>query len=345
MRVLLGMSGGIDSTYAAIKLKSLGYEVEGAVLMMHPYTDVAAAEDAAKDVGIPLHVVDCRDDFQQKVITDFISEYTKARTPNPCIICNREVKFAALLDFAEKNAFDAIATGHYARVVQVDYNGTKRYSLARPKDTKKDQTYMLWRLSQKTLAKLILPLSDDVKADIKATAKDIGLFAADRDESQEICFVPDTDYAKFIESCTGPSLPGNFVDKYGNILGKHNGIIRYTVGQRKGLGIALGKRMFITNINPDTRDILLEETDAASSVIEISDMIFSGVSLFEGDKIDLQVKVRYLAPLIPCTLEYLGEGRGRAYLATPAKSVTPGQSCVFYINDTLACGGFIDSAL
>ncbi len=344
MKVLLGMSGGLDSTYAAIKLKSLGYEVEGAVLMMHGHTDIAAAKEAARSVDIPLHVVDCAELFEEKVVTNFICEYSRAKTPNPCIVCNREVKFAVLLDIAEKMGFDAIATGHYAKIVEIYFNGDKRFALARSKDFKKDQTYMLWCLPQKVLEKLVFPLGDDIKSDIKDSAKEIGLNAADKDESQEICFVPDGDYADFIENRMGSSAIGNFVDKEGNILGKHKGIIRYTVGQRKGLGVAAGKRMFVTKINPDTQEILLQDSPALSNVIEISDMVFSVPSLCPGEKMNLQVKVRYLAPLVPCELEYLGQGRGRVYLSEPAKSVTPGQSCVFYHGDVLICGGFTDAA-
>jgi len=199
MRILLGMSGGLDSTYAAHKLIADGHTVEGAVLDMHGSTDVRAAEEACASLGIELHVIDCRERFSDIVIENFLDEYLKGRTPNPCIICNSEVKFAVLLDYALENGFDKIATGHYARINERVTDGGVRYYLSRAADVSKDQTYMLWRLSQRVLSHLVFPLSDDKKSDIRECARELGLSSADREESQEICFIPSGDYAAYIE--------------------------------------------------------------------------------------------------------------------------------------------------
>ena len=343
MKVLLGMSGGLDSTYAAHKLIEDGHTVEGAILQMHEYTETAEAFESAKGLGIPLHVVDCRDLFEKKVVGNFLNEYINARTPNPCVICNSEVKFRCLLDYALENGFDAIATGHYAGIVKKEYKGETRYTLSCAADIKKDQTYMLWRLSQDILSHLILPLADFEKSNIRESAKKLGLAAADRGESQEICFIPSGDYAGFIESRTEPSPHGNFIDKDGKILGEHQGIIRYTVGQRKGLGIAMGTRVFVTDINPIDNTITLSAEDSFSDEIYISGMNFVGITEPDvGELMPFSVKVRYLAPKIPCTLEYLGNGRGRLKLEVRQRAVTPGQSAVIYSENQLAAGGFIE---
>lgn len=343
MRVLLGMSGGLDSTYAAHELLSEGHTVEGAVLRMHGYTDIQSAVESAESLGIPLHVIDCREEFEKNVVSNFLSEYPKGRTPNPCVICNSSVKFSELLAYADKNGFDFIATGHYAGVVKREYKGKALYTLSSAKDTKKDQTYVLWRLSQDILSRLILPLAESEKADVKEKASQMSLKAAQREESQEICFIPDGDYASFIEQRTEPARHGSFVDEDGNVLGEHQGIIRYTVGQRKGLGIAMGTRVFITKIDPQSNEITLSKNDSYRDEIFISDMNFVGICEPDIDEeIELCVKVRYLAPRVKCILKYLGDHRALVRLSVPQRAVTPGQSAVFYDGSLLAAGGFID---
>lgn len=340
MKILLGMSGGLDSTYAALKLLREGHSVEGAVLVMHEYTDTSSAEAAAHSLGIPCHVIDCKNEFQSSVVSNFISEYLAGRTPNPCIICNSEVKFSFLLKYAQENGFDGIATGHYAKIVKKG----SRYAISMASDPKKDQSYMLWRLSQHVLSKLYFPLAEDTKQEVRAAAQNVGLYAADKEESQEICFVPDGDYAAYIESVKGQSPKGNFVTKDGKVLGEHNGIIRYTVGQRKGLGIAFGSRVFITDINPFDNTIVLSDVDEKRSEFLVSDIKFSGIEeLRVGQKIRLNVKIRYLAPPVECTLEYLGHGLGSVVMDQPQRALTPGQSAVFYDGKDLVAGGFISS--
>lgn len=342
MKILLGMSGGLDSTYAAHKLMGEGHTVEGAVLVMHGHTDVAAAKESAKNLGIKLHELDCRFEFEEKVVASFVSEYLAGRTPNPCVVCNSEVKFRVLLDYATANGFDAIATGHYARIVKRKTENGPRYAVSRAKDAKKDQTYMLWRIPQDILSHLYFPLADEEKKDIRESARDIGLTCADRDESQEICFIPDGDYASFIEERTEPSPHGFFINKEGKILGEHKGIIRYTVGQRKGLGIAMGKRVFVTDINVFQNTITLSEEDSFTDSLSVDGMVFSGIEEPRRyEKIRLTVKVRYLAKPIPCTLEYLGDGKGRVGLDLAERAITPGQSAVFYDGQDLVAGGFI----
>ena len=341
MKILLGMSGGLDSTYAAHKLLRCGHTVEGAVLKMHRYTEISDARLAAENMGIPLHVIDAEAEFESCVVENFISEYLKGRTPNPCIVCNSDVKFRLLLDFAVKNGFDAIATGHYAEIVKCG----DRYAVKRGRDFSKDQSYMLWRIPQDILAKLIFPLADEKKKLIREDARAEGIVAADRDESQEICFIPSGDYAEFIENRTQPSPHGNFIDKEGKILGEHKGIIRYTVGQRKGLGIALGERVFVTDINAEDNTVTLSPNDSFSDVVFVSGAVFSGIKEpAKNEKIELSVKVRYLAKPIPCTVQYLGDGRAKANLTLPQRAVTAGQSAVFYLGEVVAFGAFIDSS-
>lgn len=341
MRILLGMSGGLDSSYAALKLKEEGHSVEGAVLIMHDYTETESARVAAKEVGIPLHEIDCRALFEKEVVSNFISEYTKGRTPNPCIVCNREVKFRALLDYARENGFDKIATGHYAKIKRMGNVG--KAVIMRSDDTKKDQSYMLWRLSRDVIDNLILPLSDCSKEEIRERAEELGLSSAKKRDSQEICFIPSGDYGGYIEERVGKSVEGDFVDTEGNVLGRHSGILHYTVGQRKGLGIALGARAFVTDIDPVTNRITLSFSADERTSFAVSDIIFSGIEKkIAGDVCTLAVKVRYQASPITAEVEFLEENRAKVTLSSPAKSVTAGQSAVFYDGDVLAFGGFID---
>ena len=342
MRILVGMSGGLDSTYAALKLIDEGHEVEGAVVVMHGHTEVAEAREAAESLGIPLHEIDATERFGA-VKENFIEEYSRGRTPNPCIVCNPWVKFRALADFAVEHGFDRIATGHYARVITAHEGDAVRYTLAKARDSRKDQTYMLHRLPEDVLSILILPLGDEVKSDVREKALARGLKAAEKKESQEICFIPDGDYAAYIEAIKGPFPEGNFVLEDGNTVGRHKGLIRYTVGQRKGLGVAYGERIFVSRIDAERNEIVLSPIGSYTDRVTLSDAVFSGISeLVAGTSIRAEVKLRYLAKPVCTTVTFLGEGRAELVLDMPERAVTPGQSAVIYDGDAVLLGGFID---
>ena len=343
MRILLGISGGVDSAYAAYKLKSEGHDVEGAVIKMHEHTELDAAIEAAESIGIPLHIIDATESFEKIIKENFASEYIAGRTPNPCIICNPEVKFKSLYEYAMENGFDMIATGHYARIVKVESNGETRYTLASPLDEKKDQTYMLCRLPQHILAKTIFPLADMNKSDVRQSSREGGLSAADRGDSQEICFLPDGGYADFVESRKGKCPSGNFVDDSGNILGAHKGIIHYTVGQRKGLGIALGERVFVTDINPISNTVTLSPSPKKSTEIEVTDVVYTGITPPTSDlTIEALVKPRYTAKKVSARVTFHMDATATVTFSEPT-TAAPGQTLTVYNSDgILLAGGFIE---
>ncbi len=343
MRILLGISGGVDSAYAAYKLKSEGHDVEGAVIRMHEHTEIDAAIEAAESIGIPLHVIDATENFDKIIKENFVSEYVSGRTPNPCIICNPAVKFKALYDYAMANGFDMIATGHYAKIVKLESNGEVRYTLASPADEKKDQTYMLCRLPQHILAKTIFPLSDMNKTDVRQSSRDSGLSAADRGDSQEICFLPDGGYSGFVESRAGKCPSGNFIDDSGAILGTHKGIIHYTVGQRKGLGIALGERVFVTDINPTANTVTLSPSPKKTMEIKITDIVYTGLTPPTAElTIEALVKPRYTAKKVSARVTFRRDSTARVTFTEPI-TAAPGQTLTVYDSDGhLLAAGFIN---
>ena len=334
------MSGGIDSTYAVVKLRALGYEPVGAVLKMSEHTDVAAARRSADALGVELHVADMSEEFGKHVVENFVSEYSRARTPNPCIVCNREVKFRGLCELAKSLGIDKICTGHYASVEKSEETG--RYYIARGKDPRKDQSYVLWRLSQEELSMLFFPLANDVKTEVKQISREMALPSAELRESQEICFIPSNDHTAFIEDYLGKKIPeGSFIDKEGRVLGKHKGVVRYTVGQRKGLGISLGKHVFVTSIDPEKNTVTLgDECDLFTSGFYIDDLVFQKREYAQGERAHLLVKIRYAAMPVPCEVSF---EKGFAHVVTeePVRAITPGQSAVFYDDDGVVFGGFI----
>ena len=342
MKILLGISGGVDSAYAAYKLKSEGHEVEGAVIKMHEHTEIDAAIEAAESIGIPLHVIDATEAFDRIIKENFVSEYICGRTPNPCIICNPNVKFKALYDYAMSKGFDMIATGHYAKIVKLDSDGNTRYTLASPTDEKKDQTYMLYRLPQHILAKTLFPLSDMNKTDVRQNSRESGLSAADRGDSQEICFLPDGGYADFVESRAGKCQGGSFIDDNGKVLGAHKGIIHYTVGQRKGLGIALGERVFVTAIDPIENTVTLSPSPKKSTEITITDVVYTGLPEPKSDlTVEALVKPRYTAKKVSAHVTFLPNATARVTFSEPT-TAAPGQSLTVYNSDGhLLAGGFI----
>ena len=341
MRILLGMSGGVDSAFSAELLRSEGHTVEGAVLRMHEFTDVDGAKRAAQRSGIKLHVIDCVKAFEENVASYFAGEYKKGRTPNPCTVCNRAVKIGELVRYAAENGFDKAATGHYARIGQ----DSGRYFIMDGADERKNQSYMLWQLSQEQLSRLYLPLGGLLKSDVKERARALGIESAGKPESQDICFLPNGGYAEYVEKRLGASPEGDFIDADGKVLGRHKGIINYTVGQRRGLGIALGERMFVSAIDPVNNTVTLQS--GSGDGFKSAALTEMRYQLLPEDKAEgehrVEVKIRYAAKPIGALLKINGDS-ATLYFDTPVKAVTPGQSAVMYRDGRVLCGGVIDSA-
>ena len=336
------MSGGVDSAFSAELLKSMGHTVEGAVLDMHGFTDVEGAKRAAERSGIALHVIDCREEFEKSVASYFAEEYKRGRTPNPCTVCNRAVKIGGLVRYAVENGFDKAATGHYARIGKE--NG--RYFIMDGADEKKNQSYMLWQLSQEQISRLYLPLGNLLKSDIKERARALGIESAGKPESQDICFLPNGGYAEYVEKRLGASPEGDFIGADGRVLGRHKGIINYTVGQRRGLGIALGERMFVSAIDPVANTVTLQSASGEGfKSATLTDLSFQLMSEEEAcGEHRVAVRIRYAAKPTEATLTVDGTG-ARLIFDTPIKAVTPGQSAVAYRDGRILMGGVIDSAV
>ena len=334
------MSGGVDSSVAAFLLKKQGYEVEGVTLHMHG--DGAARDEendaaaAAEKIGIRNTLVNLEEPFQS--IKDyFVSEYRKGRTPNPCVVCNPQIKWAALLDYAEKSGADAIATGHYSGIDLLE-NG--RYALRVSDCPGKDQTYVLYRLTQEQLKKTVMPLGSYTKEEVRNIAREAGLAVSEKKDSQEICFIPDHDYAGFIERRSGIRVPeGNFVDACGNVLGKHRGIIHYTVGQRKGLGIAFGKPMFVSEIRAERNEVVLaSDEDLYTDRLIAENLCYMGVSQFLRS-MKANAKIRYAHRAEKCSIIPITENEAEVIFERPVRAAAPGQSVVFYDDSGYVMGG------
>ena len=341
-KVLVGMSGGVDSSAAALVLKNNGYDVSGITLTLTENDnsrDIADAKAVCEKLGINHIVLDLRNEFKENVISYFINEYKVGRTPNPCIACNKHIKFGAMLDFAEKNGFSKIATGHYARVVEE--NG--RFLLKRGADLQKDQSYVLYSLTQSQLSRLLLPLGEISKAQVREMTEKAGLISADRPDSQDICFVPDGDYAAFIEKTDGfTSNKGDYVDISGKTLGKHEGVIHYTIGQRKGLGIALGKPQFVIDKNPETNCVVLgDEEHLFKKQVYVENVNFIP---FDDLKTAMPVKakLRYRHKEQPAVIYPYREGIMIEF-SEPQRAPSPGQAAVFYYSDVVLGGGIINN--
>ena len=339
MKVLVGLSGGLDSTYAAYLLREAGHEVVGAAVVMHEHTDVSSAKAVAKTLGIPFVLLDRTEAFTETVVSRFLSDYSVGRTPNPCVLCNPEVKFGALCDYATEHGFDAVATGHYASILCE--NG--RYFIRMANDGGKDQSYVLWRLSQDQLAKLCLPLAGMKKSEIRALAMALGFACAEAKESQEICFIPDDDYVGYIECALGKSFPeGDYIDAQGQVIGRHQGLIRYTVGQRKGLGVAFGQPMFVAKLDAEANTVMLVPAGGEyATAMTIRELNFMKLAPQSTGTLETTVKVRYAAKPSPCTVTFT-ETKAIVRFTQPIRAVTPGQSAVFYDGGDVLFGGIID---
>lgn len=349
--VLIGMSGGVDSSVAAALLKEQGYKVIGATMRLWTYSDSdtahegCCAESAVEDarrvcdkLGIDFYVMNFKDLFREKVVDNFVDEYTHGRTPNPCIQCNKHLKFDALLKKALAMDIDYIATGHYAKI-EKDENG--KYTLKKSQAAKKDQSYVLYNFTQQQLAHTLMPLGGYNKDEVRAMAEKYGLAVANKPDSQEICFVEDDDYAKFIiDYAAYTPKTGDILDTDGNKLGEHRGLIYYTIGQRKGIG-AYGRPMFVKEIDARNNTITLGEKG-----MEFSDELTAcDVNFISGEfpktPIKIQAKVRYQAPPAEAMLCPLENGNVKVTFPIPQRAITPGQAVVFYDNDTVLGGGTV----
>lgn len=353
-KVVVGMSGGVDSSVAAYLLKQQGYEVIGVTMQIWQDAEriveeenggccgLSAVEDArrvAAQLEIPYYVMNFKDSFQKNVVDYFVEEYLNGRTPNPCIACNRYVKWESLLQRSLSIGADYIATGHYARIVKLP-NG--RYTLRKSATLAKDQTYALYNLTQEQLQRTLMPVGEYSKEEIRKIAEDIQLQVANKPDSQDICFVPDGDYAGFIEKTAGKQVQkGNFVTVDGTVLGEHKGIIHYTVGQRKGLGLALGYPAFVLEIRPETNEVVIgthEESMAKS--LRAGNLNFMSIEdLAEPQRVF--TKIRYNHRGVWATIEKTGEDEILCIFEEPQRAVTPGQAVVFYDGEYVLGGGTI----
>ena len=346
-KALIAMSGGVDSSVAAYLMQNKGYDCVGATMRLYDkfpddeeknLSDIRDAESVCNTLGIDFHVLDYRNEFKKEVIDRFISIYENGGTPNPCIECNRYMKFGKFLDVADNLNCFKMATGHYARVTEE--NG--RFYLKKAADPKKDQTYFLYSLTQQQLKRVEFPLGAMQKDEIRALAVEKGFVSAHKSDSQDICFVPDGEYINVIKSFTDKIYPkGNFIDINGNILGSHGGIINYTVGQRKGLGIAFGEKMYVKEKNSVTNEVVLSTNEKLfSNSLDAED--FNWI-VFDNppEKLTAKAKVRYSTTEAECTCFVTDKNKVHIEFATPQRAIAKGQAVVLYDGDTVLGGGTI----
>lgn len=346
-KVMVGMSGGVDSSVSAFLLTDKGYDVTGVNCRFFVQDESADNSREAEDakavtdrLGLDFKVLDFTQEFKNTVIDNFISVYENGGTPNPCIVCNKNLKFGILLDNALKSGFDFIATGHYAQCGFDESSG--RYYLKKGADHSKDQSYFLYCLSQHQLSHTLFPLGDITKEQVREIAEEKGFITAKKRDSQDICFVPDGDYASFIEKWAGKTYPhGNFTDTKGNILGEHKGIIRYTVGQRRGLGLALPAPMYVKIKDTENNNVILCSNDELFT----KEVDADNINLIACDKltapIRVRAKTRYTHKEQWAKVWQTGEDTLHAEFEEPVRAVTSGQSLVLYDGDCVIGGGTI----
>ncbi len=347
--VLIAMSGGVDSSVAAHVMLSRSYKVEGAIFEMYrgdtddtQKTDIKDAQSVSALLGIPLSVLDFREDFKREIVEKFIRTYEEGGTPNPCVDCNRTVKFGKLLDFARERGLHYIATGHYARVVYSNELG--RYQLKKALSPEKDQSYVLCNLTQEQLSRIIFPLGETDKGNVRRVAAKLGFDTAEKKDSQDICFIPDGDYAAFMERYTGKKYPcGKFLDTDGNVVGEHRGAVRYTIGQRKGLGLSMGEPVYVcckcmedNTVTVGREELLFRKTLIAKDFNWVS--IACPVEPIRG-----KAKARYRQTEAWATATPLDGGRVKITFDMPQRAMTVGQTAVLYDGDILLGGGTIES--
>jgi tRNA-uridine 2-sulfurtransferase len=360
-RVLVAMSGGVDSSVAAAILAEQGFEVVGVAMRLAPETappraarrrqtccshdDFEDARAVAERMGFPFYVVDLRGEFTTRVIGNFVAEYLAGRTPNPCVMCNREIKFDRLWRRARALGAGLIATGHYARI---ERDTAGRYHLRRAADASKDQSYFLFALGQEELSRTLFPLGSMTKTEVRARARALGLANADKPESQELCFVADGDYASVVERIAHPDelRPGAIVDGAGNALGRHRGVHRFTVGQRRGLGVSAGAPLYVREILPATGAVVVGKRDEARSAGLVAGEVSLVAPGAAAGAFDAEVKIRYRHPALCARVSMLEPRRAEVrFVGGTGPAITPGQACVFYRGDEVMGGGFIEGAL
>lgn len=353
-KALIAMSGGVDSSVAAYLITKKGFDAVGVTMKLFDKDansgaeqsccttqDIEDAKAIAEKLGIPYSVVNFQDNFKEKVIDKFISAYENGATPNPCIDCNRYLKFEKLMDKADELGCDYVVTGHYGIVFYDESSG--RYLLKKATDLSKDQSYVLYSLSQKQLSKAMFPLGSMTKEETRTLAEQLNFINSDKKDSQDICFVPDGDYAKFIEDFTGKKYPcGEFVDYNGKVLGEHKGIIRYTIGQRKGLGLALPHPMYVMKKDLEQNKVILGENELLFSKA----LTATDINLITCDKLDkptrIKAKVRYNQKEQWAIAEQIGENRLHIEFEEPQRAISKGQAVVLYDDDIVVGGGTIE---
>lgn len=353
-KVVVGLSGGVDSSVAAYLLKQQGYDVIG--VTMQTWQDAqtvqasegscggqSAVEDAekvARCLDIPYYVIDFKKEFKCNVIDYFIEEYLQGRTPNPCVVCNRYVKWEALLQRGLAMGADYIATGHYARIDRLK-NG--RYAVRNSVTAAKDQTYALYNLTQEQLARTLMPVGEYTKEEIRQIAYEAGIPVAHKADSQDVCFIPDNDYAAFIRTQAGENVPGpgSFITSAGSILGRHKGIVNYTIGQRRGLELPMGERVFVTQIRPETNEVVIgKNEDLFTTEVLCHRVNYMAVEGLTQPK-PAMAKIRYNHKGEYCRLEELPDGKVLCRFEQPVRAATPGQAVVFYEGEYVLGGGTI----
>lgn len=357
-KVLLAISGGIDSTVAAYLLKEEGYQITAIYFCLVDDKETANSEDktsfqqsgrrraetTANKLDIPLLVIDYREEFNKIVVDDFIKKYHKGLTPNPCILCNERIKFNLLEYYASKMKIDFIATGHYVRVQKDEKQD--EYLLKRGIDKEKDQSYFLYRLNRNILSKCIFPLGNLKKSEVKAIAHEKGVDISNMRESQEICFIPENNYRKFIKNKTRQVIhnkPGYFIDAAGNILGKHKGIAFYTIGQRRKIGLSLNTRKYIIRIEPEKNIIVIgDEIDLYKSEFKVEDVHYiSDSRIIECISLEVQIRYNTVASKARIHPDNYSNMNLKVIFDKPKRAITPGQSAVFYDREIVIGGGFI----